>query len=266
MNYPLYRWLVRRSAFSLVSWVVTLAFYEWLLIWLYPSIAKSAVLSAALRTLPQGLLSAFGLGSAHETLTVFLSSEFFMLIWILALAYFVAVEASRLPAGMLDRGQMTALLLTPATRRSIALAASAALLTEILLLDAGSLVAAALLASAYGVSLAGVHFPLLGLGSFILLALLSAVGMAASCTLSGERTVLGVAGGIAFVLYVLDFAARISPRISWLDHLTPFSAYRPEALLAGNAPAVALALMAGAAIVIVLAAAAVFAARDLRGA
>lgn len=266
MNYPLYRWLLRRAAATLVSWVVTLAFYEWLLIWIYPSISKSAVLSAAIRTLPKGLLSAFGLGSAHETLTVFLSSEFFSFIWILALAYFVAVEASRLPAGMLERGQMTPLLLTPASRSSIVLAAAGALLTEILVVDALSLTCAALLAALYGVSLAGVDFALLGVGGFVLLALISAVGIAASCVLPGERTVLGAAGGIAFIFYVLDFAARISPRLSVLEHLTPFSAYRPEALLAGHAPIVALVLMAISAVAILLLAAALFASRDLRGA
>lgn len=266
MSYPLYRWLVRRSAATLASWVMTLALYEWLLIVIYPSIARSPALSAAIRTLPKGLLSAFGLGSAHETLTVFLSSEFFSMIWILALVYFVAVEASRIPAGMLERGQMTPLLLTPASRGSIVLATTAALLTEIFVIDAISLACAALLAALYGVSVAGVNFALLGVGSFVLLALLCAIGMTASCILPEERRALGAVGGISFVFYVMDFAARISPRLAGLEHLTPFSAYRPEALLAGHAPAVALWLMAiGTAILIGLAAA-LFARRDLRSA
>jgi len=38
VNYPLYRWLMCRAAPTLGSWVVTLAFYEWLLISIYPSL------------------------------------------------------------------------------------------------------------------------------------------------------------------------------------------------------------------------------------
>lgn len=265
MSYPLYRWLVRRSLPSMATWILTLAFYEWLLISIYPAVAKSSI-SSVLRSLPQGLLSAFGLQGGHETLTIFLSSEFLGFIWILALAYFVASEASRLPGGMLEHGELTPLLMTPARRSGIALAAAGALLTEVLVVDALSLACAALLGHAYGVSLVGVDFFLQGVGSFLLLALVASIGIASSSLLPGERTALGAAGGIAFVFYALDFAARISPHLAGLEHLTPFAAYRPEELLAGHAPTGALIAMVLASIAITALASGLFARRDLRGA
>ncbi len=264
MSGPLYRWLVRRAARGVGAWVVLLACYEWLLIWIYPSIARNHALSAVMAGLPRGLVAAFGLGGGSETLAVFLSSEFFSFIWILGLAGFAAVEAARLPAGMLERGQLTPLLLTPTSRRGVVVAAAAALLTEILALDALSLLAAALLAAVYGVSRAGVDFGLLGLGSFVLLAFLAMVALAASCLLADERSALGVAGGIGFIFYVLDFAARLSPRLSGLTHLTPFALYRPEALLAGHAPLGGLAGLALAAAGLLALAAEWFSRLDLR--
>jgi len=267
VNIPLYRYLLRRSLPSVGAWVAILVFYQWLLIAIYPSVERStAQLSAVLRALPKGLISAFGLRAGDQGLPVFLSSEFYGLIWILALIYFVASEASRIPAGMLERGQMTPLLLASGRRGGLVLAATAALLTEVLLLDGLSLLCAAWLIIAYGLPAGGMHWTALGLDSFLLMALVGSVGMVASCLIPRERTVVGVVTGGAVGFFALNLVAQMVPSWTFLEHLTPFSAYQPEALLGGQIPIAALIGITVLTAILVVTAIVLFERRDLRGA
>jgi beta-exotoxin I transport system permease protein len=256
---------VRLHRVPLVPLAVGLALFEWVMTFVAgePSVAR--FLTGALRAAPPELLALLnqdllasvsargivGLGYAHP----------FALLMMAAWA--VRVPSAAL-AGEIGRGTMDLVASRPVTRSSQVAAALAALLGGLAVLAA-----AAWLGTAAGLAMRPVsgvraldYLPVAA-ALWLLFACFGVLGILASALARESGTAIAWMSGILAGSYVLDYAARVWPRIAGLRPLSLFRYYEPQRVTAAGLTSLDAGVLAGVAAAALLAAFVVFARRDL---
>jgi len=180
----------------------------------------------------------------------------------------MGVWAVRVPsaalAGEVGRGTMDLLASRPVTRAAQVAAALLALLGGL-----AALALAAWLGTLAGLVLhpvegvrASAYLPVAG-ALWALFACFGTIGVLASALARESGPAIAWTSGILAGSYVLDYAARVWPRIAALRPLSLFRYYEPQSALAGGIASADMAVLAGVAAVSVTLAFAVFARRDL---
>lgn len=256
---------VRLHRVPLVPLALGLALFEWVMTFVAgePSVAR--FLTGALRSAPpeflallnQNLLASVsargivGIGYAHPFALLMMG------------AWAVRVPSAAL-AGEIGRGTMDLVASRPVTRASQVAAALAALAGGLAVL-----VAAAWLGTLAGLALrpvAGVraldYLPVAG-ALWLLFACFGAMGILASALAREAGTAIAWMSGILAGSYVLDYAARVWPRIAALRPLSLFRYYEPQRVVGAGLAPLDAGVLAGVGAAALLAAFVVFARRDL---
>jgi ABC-2 type transport system permease protein len=261
----LFRHHVRLHRTPLLPLAVGLALFEWVMTFVAREPTVSQFLTQALRAAPPQFLALLnqelittvsprgiiGIGYNHPFVLIMLA------VWA------VRVPSAAL-AGEVGRGTMNLVASRPVARST---QIGAALLT--LLAGLTLLVAAAWLgtfAGLLGRPLAGVtawHYLPLAAALWLLFASAGAVAILVSAVAWESGTAIAWTSGLMAGSYVLDYAARVWPRLASLRPLSLFRYYEPEQVLnAGLARADVIVFAAVAAVALSLAFAA-FSRRDL---
>lgn len=239
--------------------------YQWLIIWIYPSIAKSNV-NDLLKTMPKSMLKAVGMDSGIQKLGDFLAGEFYGLLYLLIMMVFTLMTSIRLVAKLIDRGSMVYLLSTPVSRVKI-------VFTQIMVLAVGLFIIALFttLGGIVGSKLFVEHsnldngtFVQMNLIGFLIFLLIGAYSFIFSCLMNDEKKAMGVAAGVTVIFYAINMIAKMSDKFDWLQNLSIFSLFDPQKIIKGNVEMFPIvAGLAAASILLFVLSALIFKKRDL---
>ncbi|MGZ4107087.1 MAG: ABC transporter permease subunit, partial [Tumebacillaceae bacterium] len=85
MNFALFRAMLKSHGQSMFSYGIGSVLYQWLLIWVYPSIAQSSAMNDVLKQMPESLQRAFGFQGGIQQLSDYLASEYYGLLFLIIL-------------------------------------------------------------------------------------------------------------------------------------------------------------------------------------
>jgi ABC-2 type transport system permease protein len=256
---------VRLHRVPLVPLALGLALFEWIMTFVARQPSVSRFLSEALRVAPPELLALLNqdllaTASAQGIIGVGYTHPFALIM--------MAVWAVRLPsaalAGEIGRGTMDLVAARPVRRGSQVAAALVALLAGLTILAAAAWIGT--LVGLAGGPLEGVtagrYLPVAA-ALWVSFACFGMVGILISALAREAGTAIAWISGLMAGSYVLDYAARVWPRIAPLRPLSLFRYYEPQQVVRSGLVAsdvVVLAAVGTAALVLAFVA---FARRDL---
>jgi ABC-2 type transport system permease protein len=218
---------IRDQRRSLLAWVLGIAAYVAMLCAIYPAVHKSAgSLNQYLQNLPAAFRNAFlGGQTDFSSPSGFIDTELFSFMGpILILVYSVGLGA-RLVAGEEEAGTLDMVLAYPVARRSVILQKFTVLTVGVAALTAALFVALLVGTQAAGMSISAGR----ALQASVLLGLLGWVfGSLAfvAATASGRRVIgIGVGGGLAWVLYLLNALGQLVHSLGGVRVLSLFHYY-----------------------------------------
>ena len=256
---------VREQRRGLLWWglgvVVTAATYAAF----YPSVARNAnAISIYLKTFPETLQRAFfGSGGDFFTPGGYLQTELFGFFGPMLLLVFTIGAGARAIAGEEERRSLDILLSTPVTRRHVVTHKAIALVAGAALLSAVLWVALVVLGPPFDLT------PGVGnLGAAIVMLLLLAVAfgmvaLAAGCWSGRRGRAIGLAGGAAAAMWLLDVLAPTMERAAWLQRLSLFHYYNRNVPVKNGLDPVSVGLLLAVAVIAFFVARRSFDRRDL---
>lgn len=239
MNFSLYKQMMKVNVKGIMNYAIGAAFYMILMVWVYPSIAKTAKpLNDMLKVMPQGMTKAFNMQNGFGSFETYISGEFYGLLFTLIVSIFCVMVPIQLMAKLVDQGSMAYLLSTPTTRGKIAFTQASVFITGLIFISAITTIA----------GIVGVHifindhssyrvdrFIQLNLGALALFFALGGISFLVSSLSNDEKKALGISGMIIFGFYSLDIIGKISDKIDWLRDFTIFTLYKPSDIVTGKA-------------------------------
>jgi ABC-2 type transport system permease protein len=238
MNFSLYKQMMKVNVKGIMNYAMGAAFYMILMVWVYPSIAKTAKpLNDMLKAMPEGMTKAFNMQNGFGSFETYISGEFYGLLFTLIVSIFCVLIPIQLMAKLVDQGSMAYLLSTPTTRGKVAFTQASVFLTGLILISVITTVC----------GIAGVHifiddvnsfhadkFIQLNVAALALFFALGGISFLVSSLANDEKKALGISGMIIFGFYSLDILGKISDKIDWLKNITIFSLYSPSDIVAGK--------------------------------
>ncbi|MEB6550954.1 ABC transporter permease subunit [Heyndrickxia sporothermodurans] len=267
MSAALFKTMLKMNGKSISSYAFGAAFYMLLIIWIYPSIAKSDALEQLFKEMPQNYLSAFGFdGGMINDLSGFLAAEYYGLLYLIILMIFSVVTATQLIARLVDRGSMAYLLSTPASRVRIAITQSTILVLGLLVITIFSILPV-FIGTKWIIEDANINswrFIEMNIVGFLLFFVISGYSFLFSCMFNDEKKALAVSGGLSIIFFAINLVAKMSTDFEWLKHVTIFSAFQPTEIAKGSVDILPVSLaLGGAGIVLYVLAVIIFKKRDL---
>lgn len=261
----LFRHHVRLHRVPLLPLALGLALFEWIMTFVAREPAVSSFLTGALRAAPPQFLALL-----NQELVETVSPQ-----GIIGVGYthpftliMMAVWAVRVPcaalAGEIGRGTMDLVASRPVSRSAQVAAALLALLAGLT-----ALAAAAWLGTLVGLAGGGLegvtawHYLPVAATMWMLFISCGAVAILVSALAREAGTAIAWISGLLAGSYVLDYAARVWPKLAPLRPLSLFRYYEPQRLLAAGLAREDVIVFAAVAAVALLLAFAVFSRRDL---
>jgi len=250
---------------ALVPLALGLALFEWMMTFVAGQPAVSRFLSEALRAAPPQFLAVLNQDllvgvSARGIVGVGYAHPFALIM--------MAVWAVRVPcaalAGEIGRGTMDLVAARPVTRSSQVGAAAVALLTGL-----GALAAAAWLGTAVGLTMrpvegvSALRYLPVAAALWLVFACFGAVAILVSALSREAGTAIAWISGLLAGSYVLDYVARVWPRMASLRPASLFRYYEPQQVVEAGLARHDVAVLAAVGAAALLVAFAVFARRDL---
>lgn len=234
MSLPQLRRTLLDQRWTTIWFAAGIAGYGVLIVLFWPTMKKSEQLYEQLLTaFPEAMLKAFGIEGMGR-FTGFLGTEYLNFMWPLIAAVFLVMAASSAVAGEIDRGTVELWLSVPVRRWRLLLAKQVALLLEIVVLSA-----ATVLSVAVGAVLVGEEIPRGGLVA-------PAVVLASFCIAVGGYTVLfsslvssrgaaaGLGAAVTLASYLAGVLSSLSPDVERLKYLSLVTAFHPQRALEGG--------------------------------
>lgn len=267
MNASLFKAMLKTNGKSIVSYAVGAAFYMFLVIWIYPSIAKSDALEQLFKEMPQGYLSAFGIdGGMLGDLSGFLAAEYYGLLFLIILMIFSVVTATQLIARLVDRGSMAYLLSTSTSRSQIAITQSIILVLGLATITLFSILPVLLGANwlIEDADINIVRFIEMNIVGFLLFFVISGYSFLFSCIFNDEKRALAISGGLSIIFFAINLVAKMSEDFEWLKKFTIFSAFQPTEIAKGTVDILPVSIaLGGTGIALFVIAIVIFKKRDL---
>ncbi|MGE6256483.1 ABC transporter permease subunit [Heyndrickxia sporothermodurans] len=248
MNASLFKSMMKTNGKSIVSYAFGAAFYMLLIIWIYPSIAKSDALNQLFEQMPANYLSAFGFeGGISNELIGFLAGEYYGLLYIIILLIFSVVTATQLVARLVDRGSMAYLLSTSTSRIRVAITQGFILVLGLFVITLFS-VLPVLFGAKWIIDDANINYSRfieMNIVGFLLFFVISGYSFLFSCLFNDEKRAMALSGGLSIIFFALNLVAKMSTDLEWLKYLTIFSAFRPTEIAKGTADILPVSLSLG---------------------
>lgn len=267
MNGSLFKAMLKINGKGIFSYAFGAAFYMLLIIWIYPSIAKSDALDQLLKEMPANYLNAFGFeGGMLDDLSGFLAGEYYGLLYLIILLIFSVVTATQLIARLIDRGSMAYLLATSTSRTKIAITQSSILIIGLLVITLFSILPV-LIGANWIIEDADINisrFIKMNIVGFLLFFVIGGYSFLFSCIFNDEKRALAVSGGLSIIFFAINLVSKMSSDFEWLKNLTIFSAFQPSEIAKGTVDILPVSLaLGGVGIILYAIAIFVFQKRDL---
>ncbi|MCY0870870.1 MAG: ABC transporter permease subunit, partial [Firmicutes bacterium] len=198
MNRTFFQSMLKIHGKTTLSYGFGMAAYMMLVIWVYPSIARSPALNTLLKSMPQGMLKLFGYQSGVSQVGDYLAGEFYGLIYVIILAIYTVIASTKLIAHLVDNGSMAYLLATPVSRTKIALTQAVQLIVGIIVIGICA-TASALLGVHWFVRSGGLdvrHFIEMNIVGMLLFLVIGSYSYVFSCLARDERTALSMSASL----------------------------------------------------------------------
>jgi ABC-2 type transport system permease protein len=249
---------IRKSTYG---YSVGIAVYILFLAWVYPSLATNPAVTRLLSNLPPVLLKLAGVSSNFSTYTGYLSGEFYSVIDIWIIMWFVTMEAMHLVGTPRQNHSLQWWLSSPISRSTWMLGQFLALALALVFLTGATMASEILGAWWFNgghVYWSGmIWLNLVALFTGVLIAGYSMVFLAWVPTVTLPLT-------ITLIFYAMNLIGGMAPHLGFLSTLSIFGVYQPSLIAAGAVPTLSaiLAFILGSAILAWLASL-VFARQDL---
>lgn len=267
MNLALYRSMMKTHARTLFGYVSGIVLYQWLVIWIFPTIADNPNINELINSMPEGMRKAFGIEGGLNELTDYLANEFYGLLFVLILMIYSVMTAIQLVARLIDRGSMSYMLATSVSRSQVAVTQALVLISGLLLIALSSTVG----------GIAGVEwfvperhtfetaaFVQINLMGMLLFLVIGGYSFLLSCLFNDEKRALAAAAGLTVLFYAADLVGKLSSDLDWLQNVTVFTLYRPAEIAQGTVEILQTAIgLAIAAVLLFVGSVTVFQKRDL---
>ncbi|MGE8203514.1 ABC transporter permease subunit [Heyndrickxia sp. NPDC080065] len=259
--------MLKTNAKGIFSYGIGAAFYMLIIIWVYPSVAKSDALDQVLKQMPANYLKAFGFdGGMPKDLSGFLAGEYYGLLFLIILMIFSVVTASQLMVRLVDRGSMAYLLSTATSRTRIAVTQATILVIGLLIITLISMLPV-LIGAKWMIDGSDINvsrFIEMNIVGFFLFFVISGYSFLFSCIFNDEKRALSLSGGLSIIFFAINIVAKLSTDFEWLKNITIFSAFQPTEIAKGTVDILPVSLaLGGAGIVLYVLGVLIFRKRDL---
>lgn len=266
MSHKLFMTMLKENQKSISGFAFGTVLYMWMVIWIYPSLAKSSGMNEMLQSMPDNFLRAFGLENGIQKLSDYLAAEFYGLLFLIILSIYCVMAGTQLVARLVDRGSMAYLLSTPTSRVKIAITQLSVLIFGLLVIvlfaTAGGVLGTLWISGSAELDMS--LFIQMNLVGFLLFFVISAYSFLFSCLFNDEKTATSVSAVVTIVFFALHLVGRLSPDVDWLLNLTIFSAFDPQEISNGTADILIPSLeLLGAGIILYVLSIIVFRKKDL---
>jgi ABC-2 type transport system permease protein len=238
VNFTLYKQMMKVNVKGMMNYALGSAFYMIVMVWVYPSIADNTKsLNDFMKTMPAGMLKAFGFENGFGSFESYISGEYYGVILTIILTIFCVMLPVQLIAKLVDQGSMAYLLSTPTTRGKIAFTQASVFFTGIVLIMAITTISGFI---GYGIFIKeedafhAAKFIQINIGAFILFFAVGGISFLISSLANDEKKALSISGFVAFGFFTLDMIGKVSDKIDWLRNLTIYSLFRPSEIVSGK--------------------------------
>lgn len=235
MSFPLFKKMTKLQMKDILSYGIGAILYQWLIIWIYPSIANSGI-NDMIKSMPESMLKAFGMASGIHRLGDFLAGEFYGLLYLIIMMVFTLLTSIKLISRLNDRGSMVYLLATPVSRVRIVLTQVGVLVIGLVVIafftTIGGVTGALLFAEHTKLDTA--MFIQMNLVGFLLFLLIGAYSFVFSCSMDDEKKAMGLAAGLTITFYAIDLVSKMNQKLDWLGNVTIFSLFDPQSIMNGG--------------------------------
>jgi ABC-2 type transport system permease protein len=236
MNGKLYGAMFKANARTISSFAVGSALYLWLMIWVYPSFSKAHGINELIKSMPEGMLRAFGFSRGIQDLAGFMSGEFYGLLFLIILSIYSVMITTKLIARLVDRGSMAFLLSSPTSRVQIALTQATVVISGLVMITLvtilGGFTGTAWLVD--GVKLDTANFIHLNVMGFLLFFVISGYSFMFSCLFDDEKRALSTSATVTLLFYVLDLVGKMSDKLDFLRNFSIFSLFKAQDIAYGS--------------------------------
>jgi ABC-2 type transport system permease protein len=236
MNLSLFLTMTKLNGKNLLSFASGVILYQWLIIWIYPSIAKSDGINELIETLPEVYKSAIGLEGGIQEFNDYLAIQFYGFLFVIIMMVYSIITAVQLISRLVDRGSMAYLLSTSVSRTKIAFTQAMVLIFGLFVITLssilGGIIGVPLLIS--DVAFDQSTFLQINIVSFLVFAFIGSYCFLFSCMFVDEKYALGAAVSLTLVFFGIDIISKISEKFKWLEMITVFSLYRPQEIVKGT--------------------------------
>lgn len=192
-------------------------------------------LNEMLKTLPESLVKALGMGEMGTNLLSFITSYIYGFLVLLMPMVVSIVVNHRIIGSHIDKGSMAYLLATPNSRIKIAATQALFSLTSITLLFTISTAFSILVSeSMFSGQLEIGKFILVNIYTLLMYYTIGGIGFLASCISNESKTSLGLGVGIPVAFLVFQMLGNTGEKLNWIGNLSLYALFNPDKLIAGD--------------------------------
>ncbi|MCY6372020.1 ABC transporter permease subunit [Clostridium ganghwense] len=225
-----------RNKKSLIIWTIILASTIFLMMAVYPSIAKeSKSIEELFKSMPKALLSAFGLDKlSMSNIFGYYATKGYVFVTLFGSIYSIMLAASMLSK---EEGEKTIefLLCKPITRTEVVTNKLLSCITNIIILN---VLTTAMLFISFEIfkieSFSMRIFGLLSIAPLLLHLTFASIGFFMSAIMRKSRSVTSISIGVVLITYFLSIAAYISDELEILKYFTPFEYVNATSIIIGE--------------------------------
>lgn len=236
LDKALYKSMLKLHSKKILSFSTGIVMYEWLVTWVYPTIAKSPAVIEIANSFPTSVKSVFGVtsGDRQDSYEAYISAEFFGRIWTLIMAIYGVNTADALLAKLVEQGFMAFPLSALVTRTEIINTEIAVLLTGFAAMTGFTLLGVYSGIALFGVEINHWHYFRLGILGFSFFSAIGSYSLFFSALFNTEEQALTYSAAVTFIFFALDVVSGLDERFSWVQYITLFGLYRPQGVLEGT--------------------------------
>jgi len=242
-----------------------LAFYNLLLIGVYPAISRSKAMSELSATLPNSVKRIFGVtsGSGLDRFESYVSSQCFGQVWLLVMGTYTISTADALIAKLVDQGAMAYLLSSPVGRLELLSTQVGVLVSGLALMIGLSEVGIWGEMSLFDIPIEVGPYLRLGVLEFALFLAVGAYSLFFSAMFKAEEHAMLCSASLTFLFYALDVFSGLNDQFSWVKDLTILGWVQPQEVLDGAVPNDRIVALFGFSAIFITLAGLIFGKKDL---
>jgi len=233
MNWTTFKASLQLRRTSLAWYSFGLVAYGWMIIAIFPLIAKNTqYLDLIKDVFTEEMMAAFGgTGLEMTTLGGFLGIEYLSLIWVFIVGAALIVFAAGALGGAIEDGTMEVTLSQPISRTAVCLTSYLAMVAYAAVLNLVTVGTIYLTGFLHNVDVPLDAMALLFLVCMVLSLAIAGFAFMISAISSGRGRTIGITLGVMIAMYLADVIGNISDKAEWLVNVSLFHYWTPAKVI-----------------------------------